>query len=116
MQVTIDHQDGTETAYFGVSDFPGEPTDDDEGIKLCFFRTGRDIPEPLELRGVVDRAVSEQAFPTPEAIEHLAHIAPQEGTSVFVVPTNHNEHIVEAVEELQREDEFEHGDSLTIHR
>lgn len=114
MQVTIDHQDGTKTAFFGVSDYPGEPDGEDEEIELHFFRSDAEIPAELNTTGEITSVISEQALPIREAIEHIANIAPEEGTTVYAVPTSQNRQIINAIKELQEDEDYEYGDSLTI--
>jgi hypothetical protein len=106
MHVLIEHEDGSQTSYFGISDF--HYTDDGD-VSLWFHR---DVEVESDNRqrfesGDVISAVSESGYDLQGAIETIGDKAVKDDVDVIVGLSHHYPLIREAVQELLGDDEFD---------
>jgi len=111
MHLQLEHEDGTRTAYFGISDFDAESDE----TRIAFHSdVGLDSDRKYRNEeGTVVTGVSEPGYNKEGAYETIGDLAVEDGTTVVVAVTDHYPWVAEAARKLKREEDFD-GDLKII--
>lgn len=111
MHLQLEHDDGTRTAYFGISDFDVEG----DGTRLAFHSdVGLNSDRKYRTEeGAVVSGVSEPGYNEEGAFETIGGLAIEDETSVVVAVTDRYPWIAKAARRLKQDDDFD-GDLKII--
>jgi hypothetical protein len=105
MHLQLEHDGGTRTAYFGISDFDVEGDE----TRIAFHSdVGLDPDRKFRTEeGAVVSGVSEPGYNKQGAYETIGDLAIEEGTEVVVAVTGRYPWVAEAAQELEQEEDFD---------
>jgi hypothetical protein len=113
MHLQLEHEDGTRTAYFGISDFCA----DGDETRIA-FHSDVELDADRAYRteeGTVVTGISESGYNKEGAYETIGDLAIEEGTAVVIAVTDHYPWVAEAARRLEREEDFD-GDLEIIEK
>ncbi|QLH82315.1 hypothetical protein [Halosimplex pelagicum] len=113
MHLQLKHDDGTRTAYFGISDFDAG----DNETRLAFHSdVGLDSDRMFRTEeGAVVTGISESGYNKEGAFETIGDLAIQDETTVVVAITDRYPWVEKAVRMLEQDEDFD-GDLEIIEK